>query len=299
MDMDKRLDNELTSHCSSYAYWFIPQSGSSHIWIVTRPANHELVGYIDELRSNEEIPADALAEFELYKQRPEYLLTQPVKDIESADQATLVHEYNIRLLGAYLVDLYHQGHVPDVWALCNHWYDNTISWLESTDFYSAPGSSQYHDSEPMGLLKHTLRVFNHTIGLINYKAFADVCIADAVTAALCHDWCKIGLYEMYNRNVKNDQTGKWEQVPSYRRNQRGLPLGHGATSMYIANRTMHINPDAAIAIRWHMGHWNVAENEVDELQLANETYPIVHLIQFADQLAITLYANPPYCVDDN
>lgn len=45
----------------------------------------------------------------------------------------------------------------------------------------------------------------------------------------------------------------------------------------------------ALAIRWHMGRWNVVDSEVNDLQTANENYPMVHMIQFADQLSIVNY----------
>ena len=47
----------------------------------------------------------------------------------------------------------------------------------------------------------------------------------------------------------------------------------------------------ACAIRWHMSTWRVAGDEKDEIQKANEDFQLVHLIQFADQLSITNYAN--------
>ena len=67
-------------------------------------------------------------------------------------------------------------------------------------------------------------------------------------------------------------------------------MGHGTASMFMVMQCMKITPEEAAAIRWHMGKWNVSENEVNEFQQSNEQFPLVHLIQFADQLSITKYA---------
>lgn len=170
-------------------------------------------------------------------------------------------------------------------------YEIAIDWLRTTDFYTAPASTQYHDSVPGGLLTHSLRVYNELIELIKIPAFKSVQLEHAVISALVHDWCKIGLYEMYERNVKNEKTGQWEKVPSYRYNQRGIPLGHGATSMYIAMKMIPLTVEQALAIRWHMGRWDVCQPEYSELQKSNAEYPLVYLLQFADQLACTEYSN--------
>ena len=94
---------------------------------------------------------------------------------------------------------------------------------------------------------------------------------------------------MYMRNVKNDETGIWEKVPSYKRIDASIPLGHGAQSMFMASRLFKLTADESLAIRWHMGVWNVSSNEYNDLQQANENYPLVHLLQFADQLSIVNY----------
>ena len=56
-------------------------------------------------------------------------------------------------------------------------------------------------------------------------------------------------------------------------------------------RLFRLTEEQALAIRHHMGVWNCADVEKGELQRANQTYPMVYLIQFADQLACTEYSN--------
>ena len=165
-----------------------------------------------------------------------------------------------------------------------------INWLRSTDFYNAPASTRYHDAYVGGLLTHTLKVVNNVVQLMKLPQFAlNVNIAEATLAALAHDWCKIDRYEQYMRNVKNESTGVWEKVPSFRYKDSPVPFGHGTASMFIAQKFFKLSTEQALAIRWHMGRWYVCESDMNDLQYSNENYPLVHLIQFADQLAIVNY----------
>ncbi len=164
-----------------------------------------------------------------------------------------------------------------------------IAWLESTDFFTAPASTIYHNCTPGGLLEHTLEVINRVFDLKSCISFELVNMSQAILVALVHDWCKIGMYEAYNKNVKN-AAGVWIQETAYRRKSKLFTcLGHGVSSMFLAQRFFALSVEECAAIRWHMGEYNVADNEMSELHQANETYPIVQLIQFADRLSITKY----------
>lgn len=164
-----------------------------------------------------------------------------------------------------------------------------ITWLNSTDFYIAPGSTQYHDAHPKGLLLHTLRVIESAQKLLESSMFNLVRLDQAIICAAAHDWCKINKYEMYLKNVKDEATGTWNKVPGYKYRDQEIPLGHGETSMFILQRFVPVSVEMACAIRWHMGAWQVHQTAYNELQKSNEKYPLVHLLQFADQLSITDY----------
>lgn len=165
----------------------------------------------------------------------------------------------------------------------------TAEWLRSTDFFVAPASTQYHDSEVGGLLKHSLRVYNNIIELMKVDKFSNADLASATLVALVHDWCKINMYEVYQKNVKDETTGQWHKEDAFRTNQKGVPLGHGVSSMFLAQKLFSLSTEECLAIRWHMGAWRVCDQEINEMQKANETFPLVHLLQFADQLAIVDY----------
>lgn len=167
--------------------------------------------------------------------------------------------------------------------------DNITSYLDKTDFYTAPASRAYHDAYRGGLLYHTLRVFNNMCELHNMPTFMNVPIDSAAVCCLTHDWCKIGLYEMYQRNVKDDSTGVWSKVDSYRYKDSVIPLGHGVQSAFMASRFITLSDEEFAAIRWHMGHWDCCKQYESALSQACGQYPLVYLIQFADSLSNTSY----------
>ena len=165
-----------------------------------------------------------------------------------------------------------------------------IKWLEATDFFDAPASSMFHENYPGGLVEHTLRVYNNAMELLRIAPFKDCNMVSVALCALVHDWCKIGLYKQDWKNVKNETTGQWEKQAIYKKVDPNVPLGHGTTSMYMALRFFNLTVEEALAIRWHMGEYHICQDERGELHAANETYPMVQLIQFADRLACTTFS---------
>lgn len=195
-------------------------------------------------------------------------------DIEGKNLEELAEVYDKLITGAYLMTQKNNLHIQ------------MLEWLHSTDFYVAPASTRFHESFPGGLLVHSLEVYNKMLELMQVETFkGKINLAEATIVALVHDWCKIGIYESYQKNVKNEVTGQWEKETAYRVNQKGVPLGHGASSAYLATRCMQLTVEQVLAIRWHMSAWSVAEAEKNELVKANTTYPMCSLIQFADVLA--------------
>ena len=225
---------------------------------------------------------EAVNQYKLWISRPERKVGQLV-NIEGKTLDQLMSIYEQLLIGAYLLRF------PETAINNDASYIKMIDWLRSTDFYRAPASTMYHESVVGGLVIHSLKVYNEAILINRLPKFRKVSLASIAIVALCHDWCKISTYESYKRNVKNEETGQWEQVDSFKRNFTGLTLGHGVTSMFYALKYMDLSEEECAAIRFHMGHWNICDPEINELQKCNESYPLVHLLQFADQLSIVSY----------
>ena len=205
--------------------------------------------------------------------------------INQLDDA-LIYQYEILLAGVVRARMIASGKNPDTANL-----EYLFNWLEETNFFTTPASSMYHEAYPRGLVQHTLKVYNKICDMWKVEEFSEVAIHAAALVALVHDWCKIGLYEEYMKNVKDEATGQWYKEPAYRRTvERTIcTFGHGVSSMYLASKFFKMTTEEALAIRWHMGEYNVCDYEMDELHHSNENYPIVHMLQFADRLATAGY----------
>ena len=172
--------------------------------------------------------------------------------------------------------------------------DELVEYLEGSDFFVAPASTIYHGSWEGGLCEHSLNVYESLLSEVTNTLGEDQDIIDLESIAvvgLFHDLCKVNSYEKYLRNVKNDATGKWEQVECYRKNVK-FPLGHGEKSLFIVMKFMDITADEALALRWHMGAFDTGEyNSVNELSKAFEMSPLAFLLHVADMKATYIKEN--------
>ena len=181
--------------------------------------------------------------------------------------------------------------------------DKLLDWLKKSDFFTAPASTRYHLSEPGGLVKHSVHVYERlkelykAEQLIDMKKNGDAAtsavnagLADAEeeTLAICgllHDLCKVNFYVPGTRNVKNEKTGQWEKVPCYTIDDQ-LPYGHGEKSVYIISGFMRLSREEAMAIRWHMGAFQ--DGEKQNAGAAFGKYKLAVLTHLADMQATYL-----------
>lgn len=168
--------------------------------------------------------------------------------------------------------------------------ENLMKWLETTDFFTAPASTRFHLSVEGGLCEHSLNVFKRlkreVISEYEYESpYSDESIA---LTALFHDTCKANVYKIEMRNVKNQETGKWEQAPYYTFDDT-LPMGHGEKSVYILNGFIRLTREEAMAVMWHMGGFDVRVKGGDfSVNKAFEMFPLAALLHVADLKATTL-----------
>jgi len=127
--------------------------------------------------------------------------------------------------------------------------DDLLEYLDTTDFYSAPASTQYHNCFEGGLVMHSLTVCDAA------KEIADITglgtdKESIILCALFHDICKANYYVRETRNKKID--GKWHEVEVWSVKD-ALPMGHGEKSVYILQKYISLTDEEALAIRWHLG----------------------------------------------
>lgn len=160
--------------------------------------------------------------------------------------------------------------------------DNVIAMLEKTDFFTAPASTQYHDSVEGGLCYHSLRVYEE---LTDMTLLTGIPMESVAIVGLLHDVCKIGFYTVSSRNVK-DASGRWNSVPYYTVDDK-LPLGHGDKSVIMLLQLMKLTTDEIMAIRWHMGGF-VAKEDYQTLSKAYGECPLALYTHLADMKATYL-----------
>ena len=268
-----------------YRFETNPNGGYS---VFDKATGNEITDVVPELH----VEIDRMAE--LWKCRYESSVGAPIRLASGATNNSSEYmrdAYEMLLAGTVMMLAEQKGVNPDKTI---PQIKRTLEWLEGTDFFDTAASTVFHDSEPCGLVYHSLKVYNQIIVLRGLPQFKNCNLAEATIVALTHDWDKIYKYEPYQRNVKNEETGQWEKVLSYRINPRNVPFGNGAASMFVVGKFVQLSAEAMLAIRWHMGAWNITGEDQKDLNRANAVYPLVHLIQFADQLAITDYAKTYY-----
>ena len=173
-------------------------------------------------------------------------------------------------------------------------FDGLLNYIRKSDFYTAPASTKFHLSCEGGLLQHSLNVYDALVGrlqpgeddtfryLVHGKEVVAFKRETLVIVALLHDLCKANFYKKGTRNVKNDETGKWEKVPSYSVEDM-FPYGHGEKSVFLIERFMKLKVEEAVAIRWHMGGFDDAVRGGSfAMSGAFEKYPLAVKLHISD-----------------
>lgn len=164
--------------------------------------------------------------------------------------------------------------------------EELLSFLESTDFFTAPCSTKFHLAEKGGLCKHSLNVYDRLLSLCVEEYGDDVNLETITICALFHDVCKCCYYKESTRNVK--ENGVWVEKPYYTV-EDALPYGHGEKSVYIINGYMRLTREEAMAINWHMGGFDArVQGGTQAYSQAYSKYPFAVLTHIADLAATYL-----------
>lgn len=178
--------------------------------------------------------------------------------------------------------------------------DRMLDYLEKTDFYTAPSSSNFHLNEDGGLCLHCLNVFDTACKIYDNIAAPNIQNGNSpftksvskesiAIATLFHDLCKVKFYQKKER-WKKDSNGRWMSYPGYEVKD-DFPFGHGEKSCLMLSWYMRLTTDEMLAIRWHMGMFDVGENgSAQRLAFYNATEksPLVSIVHAADFLSSKL-----------
>ena len=172
--------------------------------------------------------------------------------------------------------------------------ENVISNLEALGFYEAPASAGHHLNEPEGLLEHSLNVCSVATQiapvLMGMKIGLNERLPEEsiILATLLHDVCKA---EIYKPAIKKRKTpmGYWQEYNGYDVSYNEFPMGHGEKSVIrLLQWGLKMTDDEMMAIRWHMGAWDLAFQSYEAkecLNIASTKCPLLKLLQASDGLA--------------
>ena len=157
---------------------------------------------------------------------------------------------------------------------------------DDSDFFTAPASTRYHGSHPGGLAEHSVNVYHCLFSYLERRRVKESYNVSAThetiaIISLLHDLCKINIYKVSSRNVK-DSSGVWQSVPYYEFNDT-FPYGHGEKSVYIIRKFMELTDEEAFAIRYHMGFSGSEDSR--NVGEAFKAYPLALALSFADMEA--------------
>lgn len=171
--------------------------------------------------------------------------------------------------------------------------DNVIDYLDKGGFFEAPASVNRHLCHDGGLAEHSLNVYR--MAMMLREQTVSMCPEVAATlkedsvaiAALLHDVCKANIYRKAQK-WRKDAQNRWEQYDTYEADYSRFPAGHGEKSVIMLLRLgLDLSNDEILAIRWHMGAWNLPFQSYEDkcnISEANE-HPLTAILQSADLLA--------------
>ncbi|HBO49075.1 MAG TPA: hydrolase [Clostridiales bacterium] len=165
-----------------------------------------------------------------------------------------------------------------------------LEFLEKTDFFVSPASTQFHSAYEGGLCDHSINVYNRFLNSVKNeygKKYLDVVSNETIAiCGLLHDICKVDTFKADFKNKKVD--GNWVQVPYYTV-EDSLPYGHGEKSVYIISGFMKLTREEAMIINWHMGGFDArVRGGAYGLSEAYYKYPLAVIFHTCDMLATYL-----------
>ena len=178
--------------------------------------------------------------------------------------------------------------------------ENVLAELDKIGFFKAPASSMFHCDYEGGLLEHSLNVYHQMMRLrrVEFEMHPDIvgCVTNESTAivALLHDVCKAEIYKKVEK-FRKDKNNQWEKYLTWKADHTETPLGHGEKSVIRLLRWgLELTDDEILAIRWHMGKWDLSEyaDAKQSFNAACDKTPLLPLLMAADQLASRISERP-------
>ncbi len=177
--------------------------------------------------------------------------------------------------------------------------EGLINKLESSDFFTAPASTKYHNSYKGGLAEHSLNVYYNLKELVEFKGLKEIITDDnIIICGLLHDISKINFYEISYMNkkvyheygTKFDELGRfdWQSVPSFKvksADERFIYGNHEENSEFMIRTFIPLELHESVAILNHHAGMSFDSIPIGSLLDKYNRFPLASLLHMADFLA--------------
>lgn len=155
-------------------------------------------------------------------------------------------------------------------------------FLEDTDYFKKPASTQYFKAYEGGLCKYALDLYYELCQLVNAYMPGRYTEIDVIKVALFKDLYRAELYESFYKNVKNDLTGQWETQKAFRYKEQRKTFGDINFGSYmLAKNFINFSDEQIEAIIQSAAKSDYAGDIHDIMR----SYPLVTLTKMADLAA--------------
>jgi hypothetical protein len=167
--------------------------------------------------------------------------------------------------------------------------DKLIDWLENkSDFFTAPASTKYHRSYEGGLCDHSLNVY-YALRNLNCSYMPELAVTEEEAkqgihkyeydedtlkiVGLLHDISKANYYEVFTRNVK-DNDGNWKQ-----------------NTEFMVSTFIPLTIDEKVALL-HKSGGKAFDSTQENIPTIFNKYKLAALLHCADMLSCYILENP-------
>ena len=182
-----------------------------------------------------------------------------------------------------------------------------VTYLDNSDFFTAPASTKYHNNFKGGLCEHSLNVYYALVNL--YEQYKDklpyeIDKNSLLVVGLFHDISKTNYYEVEIRNKKmytehgkqHDNMGNfsWISVESWKvrdAENRFLAGTHEENSVLLLGRFIPLTQEETVAIMNHHMHIGDGVQFLDQSFIC-DNYPLAVLLHTADYLSSFILEGP-------
>lgn len=158
---------------------------------------------------------------------------------------------------------------------------DTIAELEFWGYFRAPASKGHHLAVPGGLVQHSINVTTRLVALTKALRLKWPRPESPCLVGMLHDVVKVRSYIVDKTATTDASAPKYIYAPS-------VYGGHGAASVMMVTSELQVSlyPEEALAIRWHMGAFGLAGDELKEYDQALKAFPALLIATHtADMLA--------------